>query len=316
VQEIHGDEEGLVAAAGADYANGGQDAYYGSHLDSYGNSQLPSGPQWIGAISGPSPHIQMTQAQRSHTPLTSSSSGYMRQSPAVYGSDSEYVTSISAPSHKQMFDHSSLYPPHLGMMDPSSGPGPIRRHRSMTPSLIRGENVRRSMTASTDFGSPGRGYHPYAIPISGYVSQSSTSTQSSPASYHVPLEYTSSQAASIGNVTRSEPTHRSSSNGQQLQDQMHQMLNLDQTDDGMFANTTASSSGQQTYDEIYRTESPLPFAGAAPSGPGSQFNKHLTGHDQGMYTPLPETQVDQFVSHTVDAGYFSSLSQPHHHVSM
>lgn len=315
VQEIHGDEEGLVAAAGTDYANGSQEVYYAPQLDPYGNSQLSSGAQWTGAVNGPSSHNQMAQAQRSHTPLTSSS-GYMRQSPAVYGSDSEYVTSISAPSHKQMFDHSSLYPPHLGMMEPSSGPGPIRRYRSMTPSLIRGENVRRPMTASTDFGSPGRGYHPYAIPVSGYVSQSSASTQSSPASYHVPLDYTSSQAASMGGVSRSESTHRSSSNGhQQLQDQMHQMLNLDQVDDSIFTHTSSSSS-QQPYEEVYRTESPLPFAGAARSGPGSQFNKHIAGHDQGMYTQLPDTQADQFVSHTVDPGYFSALSQPHHHVTM
>jgi len=119
----------------------------------------------------------------------------------------------------------------------------------------------------------------------------------------------------MGSIVRPESAHRSNSNGQQLQDQMHQMLNLEQVDDSMFANNAASSSGQQTYDEIYRTESPLPFAGA-PSGAGTQFDKHIPGHDQGLYTPLPETQADQFVSHTVDAGYFSGISQPHHHVSM
>jgi transcription factor STE12 len=324
VQEVHGDEEGLVAAPGADFTHGGQDAFFASHLDPYGNSHLPSGAQWAGALNAPSPQIQMAQvhAQRSHTPLNSSPAGYMRQSSALYASDPEYVTSISAPSHKQMFDHSSLYPPHLSVMETSSGAaGPIRRHRSMTPSLIRGENIRRPMTASTDFGSPGRGYHPYAVPISGYVSQSSASTQSSPASYHVPLDYASSQAGSMGSIGRPDSAHRSNSSGQQqqqqqqqLQDQMHQMLNLEQVDDSIFANNAASSSGQQTYDEMYRTESPLPFAAGGPSG--SQFDKHMPGHEQGLYTPLPESQADQFVSHTVDAGYFSDISQPHHHVSM
>ena len=301
VQEIQGDEEGLVAAPGSDYVRGG---YFSAQLDTYGGgSQVQSNGQWPGALTAASPHQQaMAQMHRSHTPLSSSPAGYLRQAP-LYGSDSEFVTSISAPAHKQMFDHPSLYPSSaLGLMEASSGPGPIRRHRSMTPSLIKGENLRRPTTAtSVDFSSS-RGYHPYAVP--GYVAQSSSSAQSSPASYPVPLDY-APQAGVMGSASRPSSTHRSNSTGQQLQDQMHHMLNLEQMDDGLFAEPVP---GSQNYEEMYRTESPLPFTSAS-SGPNPvSYSSHFT-------PSMPETQTDQFASHAVD-GYFSSVSHPHHPVSM
>jgi transcription factor STE12 len=192
-------------------------------------------------------------------------------------------------------------------MEASSGPGPIRRHRSMTPSLIKGENLRRPTTAGgSEFTSTGRGYHPYAVP--GYVSQPSSSAQSSPASYPVQLDYPPSQAGgAIGSLSRSSSTHRSSSGGQQLQDQMHQMLNLEQMDDGLFSSHTEPAPGQQGYEEIYRTDSPIPFAGAQP---GSSYSS------TPFATSMSDTQADQFSSHSVDPGYFSSVPQPHHHISM
>jgi transcription factor STE12 len=309
VQEIQGDEEGLIAAPGSEYTRGSQGAFFPSQLDSYGNSQVHSGAHWPGPTTALTPHQQaMAQLHRAHTPLPSSSAGYMRQSP-LYGSDSEFITSISAPAHKQIFDHSSLYPQHLGLMDSSSGPGPIRRHRSMTPSLIKGENLRRPTTAtSAEFTSTGRGYHPYAVP--GYVSQPSSSAHSSPASYPVPLDYPSAQAGTMSNVSRSSSTHRSNSAGQQLQDQMHQMLNLEQMDDGLFSNHPEPAPAQQGYETMYRTDSPIPFAGA-------QSGSMSTSYSSTPFTSsMPETQVDQFTSHSVDPGYFSSVSQPHHHVSM
>ena len=305
VQEIQGDEEGLVVAPGSEYTRGphGQGAFFPAQMDSYGSSQAP----WPG-MTAPSPHQQaMSQLHRSNTPLSSSPAAYPRQA-QLYGSDPDFVTSISAPAHKQLFDHTSLLPQHLGLMDASSGPGPIRRHRSMTPSLIKGENLRRPPTAGSEFASPGRGYHPYALP--GYVSQpSSSSAQSSPASYPVTLDYPP-QAGAMGSVSRSSSTNRSNSSGQQLQDQMHQMLNLEQMDDGMFSNHVEPPPSQQNYEEIYRTDSPMPFA-SAPPGPIP------TPYSSTPFTPsMPEAQADQFSSHSVDAGYFSSVVQPHHHVSM
>jgi hypothetical protein len=175
----------------------------------------------------------------------------------------------------------------------------------MTPSLIKGENLRRPPTATgAEYASPGRGYHPYAVP--GYVSQPSSSAQSSPASYPVPLGCPPAQAGAMGSVSRSSSGHRSNSSGHQLQDQMHQMLNLEQMDDGLFSN---HSEPQQPYEDMYRTESPMPFT-SAPSGSASN------SYASTPYTAsMPETQTDQFAS-AVDAGYFSSVPQPHHHVSM
>jgi len=292
VQEIQGDEEGLVVAPGSGFARGS--FFQTTQMDPYGSS---SNAPWSGNMTG---QQSLAQLHRSHTPLPTSPAGYLRQSP-LYGSDSEYVTSISAPAHKQLFDHASLYPPSLGLMDASSGPGPIRRHRSMTPSLIKGENLRRPTTAtSSDLSSSSRGYHPYAVP--GYVSQSSSSAQSSPASYPMPLDY--------GNMSRPGSTHRPSSGGQQLQDQMHQMLNLEQMDDGIFANHVDPPTGQQSYEDMYRTESPIPFA-AASSGQTS------TSYSSSHFPSSMSETHDQYASHhSADSGYFSSVPQPQHHVSM
>jgi transcription factor STE12 len=175
----------------------------------------------------------------------------------------------------------------------------------MTPSLIKGENLRRPTTATS--GEHSRGYHPYAVPA--YVSQSSTSAQSSPASYPIALDY-SSQPGSMGNISRPGSTHRSNSGGQQLQEQMHQMLNLEQMDDGLFAHHVEPPSGQQNYDEMYRTESPIPFAAASS---GSTSASYSSGH---FSSSMSDTQTDQFASHSVNPGYFSTIPQQHQHVSM
>ena len=278
VQEIQGDEEGLVSA-------NGQEALIQPQFEQYGHFQFPSVGQWSGGLHPQSPMQQSSgQLSRSNTP------GYtMRQSPSAYGgSDSEFVGSISAPSHKQIFDHSALYPARL--ME-SSGPGPIRRHRSMTPSLIKGETGRRTLTStSSEYGSPGRGYHPYAVPLppSSYVSASSNSAQSSPASYPMPLDFPSSQAGSISGLSRSNSTHRSTSSTGHLQDQMHRILNIDQMDD-----TTSfhASPNQQTgFDGVYRSESPLAYP------------TEVSPHDAGLFTA--DAPVDQFGSHAVESTYF------------
>ena len=118
----------------------------------------------------------------------SSSAPYHSYPGRVAGS----YTPASAPPHKSAFDQPSLYTQSLEHSQPS-GPGPIRRHRSVTPSLAQnGELIRRPITAASmsDYraASP-RGYHPYAGALaSGHAPNSST--RSSPAGYHIPLEPT------------------------------------------------------------------------------------------------------------------------------
>lgn len=132
-----------------------------------------------------------------HRPNSSISSMAGYPVNGVNGTAEEYVTSMSmsAPSHKQAFDHTGIYPP--GLLDSAANPtppsssstnpsaaaavanpstsvpnpvgtpalvnaalaGPIRRHRSMTPSLIGrtgAESIRRPMSTVSN-GSNGRG---------------------------------------------------------------------------------------------------------------------------------------------------------------
>ncbi|KAJ7446070.1 hypothetical protein FB451DRAFT_1375962, partial [Mycena latifolia] len=106
----------------------------------------------------------------------------------------DFVTSISAPSHKQVFDHGSLYPPGM-LLESSTGAGPIRRHRSMTPSLVHnGEPIRRPLTSNSNSGefagvlgaSPSsRGYHPYAY--GSAAGSRAGSAHSSPSYNSIPL---------------------------------------------------------------------------------------------------------------------------------
>jgi transcription factor STE12 len=103
-------------------------------------------------------------------------------------------TPVSAPPHKSGFDQPTMYAQSLEHSQPS-GSGPIRRYRSVTPSVAQnGDLIRRPITAASmsDYrtASPApRGYHPYAGALaSGHAPNSSA--RSSPAGYHVPLEPT------------------------------------------------------------------------------------------------------------------------------
>ena len=103
-------------------------------------------------------------------------------------------TPASAPPHKSGFDQPTLYSQSLEHSQPS-GSGPIRRYRSVTPSVAQnGELIRRPITAASmsEYRSASpvpRGYHPYAGALaSGHAP--SSSTRSSPAGYHIPLEPT------------------------------------------------------------------------------------------------------------------------------
>jgi transcription factor STE12 len=186
--------------------------------------------------------------------------------------DSYAAASLSAPSHKQSFDHPTMY----AFEDASIAGdiGPARRHRSVTPSLVRsggagsgaavGNGIRRPMTSSggSDFGSPasvhsslssasahsasGRGYHPYASASNSRAG----STTNSPQVHSTPLRSDSraSNYSSHGGVGG-------------LHEQMRQLI------------MTSGNPGAGEEGMIMRTESPQMFAYQAESP--AHFNVDL-----------------------------------------
>jgi len=185
----------------------------GTHASpAFSTISAPSPPP----LQPPLPPPSSIQHLRSRSSLMLTSPGYRTHSSSSSisgygGGGAEEFASMSAPSHKLAFDHAALYPPAsttttttstnnatgAGGIDPmSGGSGPIRRHRSMTPSVMRGgEGVRRSQHGTPDYdGSPRsssglgmvagtRGYHPYANPGAGAGAGAYGSTHSSPSGF-------------------------------------------------------------------------------------------------------------------------------------
>jgi transcription factor STE12 len=107
--------------------------------------------------------------------------------------------SMSAPSHKQTFDHATMYPQSLLLENANlaGGIGPMRRHRSMTPSLQRGGDIRRPSTASSNNGSADyAGVHPGGGGGSPGSIHSVSSSLSNQRAYH-PYSRSSSRANSV-----------------------------------------------------------------------------------------------------------------------
>ncbi|OSD03779.1 hypothetical protein PYCCODRAFT_1424464 [Trametes coccinea BRFM310] len=336
VHEVQGDEEGLLTTTGpvsltgaalANSASSDGTSDQGVFYDSAGNvlraspetspylsaTQHSPESQWATIPpSHPHPHSSQHQQQQQQPPASAVGLHIAARLDASYhtaGALGDYVTSISAPSHKLTFDHGALYPPELALSaggSPSGsgsagGPGPIRRHRSATPSIPRyAESIRRPFSAalsdsangnanangSGQGGSAGssaagssagnRSYHPYAVP-GHHQPSSSRSAQSSPMAYSVPLGY---------DAPRHPHPHghsRSSSSGQ-LQEQMRQMLSLDQMD--------AESMAQQYAAAMYRTDSPMQYGADA----------------YGMSSAHQQQQQQQQPSE-----FFSHLNQHPHH---
>jgi len=364
-RDVQGDEEGLMMQAGGPgmpYVDRGQaqgqDVYYTPGAAGAASTAPFSAPadfsdtQWAGARPHPSPSFSAVSVpspppgtvpliRSNRSSLTGPPAGYMRQhshsssssaSSSVYNED--YATSMSAPSHKQAFDHASLYPP--GMLESAGGAGPIRRHRSMTPSLIRnGEQVRRPVTAASgEFAAVagstpgsgsgvGRGYHPYAY---GSSSQSRNgSAQSSPSVYPIPLagEYVTQQM------------HRSDSRSSSLGGQMMNM-NLDQGQSGeasgaaadMFGNAVATG-GTYGGGDMYRSESPMPFATTESPVPyTTELPVQFAGegyHGHGQHAATAPAQFDKhgfyvgdgmeqgpYAGQGMDDGYYSHPQHPQH----
>ncbi|RDB18231.1 hypothetical protein Hypma_000621 [Hypsizygus marmoreus] len=295
IRDVSGDEEGLIMRTDGSFA---PDLYYSttstsSSFPSTGNPQHQSDfdVNWsvrphpspaFSTISAPSPPPgSMPHIRSNRSSLNGPPSGYRTHSSSssvsssAYGED--FITSISAPSHKQGFDHATLYPP--GMLESAAaaavnngGPGPIRRHRSMTPSVMRnGDPIRRPMTASStgDYqgsGSPGsssgvalanaRGYHPYA----SYGSSSSRagSTHSSPSAFSIPL---AAEYAPHPNMRRSES--RSSMTG--MQEQMRQMMSMNIDGGGQASASSVGGMYHRTESPFVQTDSPAAFTTELPS---------------------------------------------------
>jgi transcription factor STE12 len=272
LHDVQGNEEGLVTNNPMSYIPNGtgsvplvgtHDAYYPGSNNSTMHYPVSSSPE-PGSY-GADPSSSASWAARSaSTPSFNSVSIPSPQarmssvgSVAAYNSMGECMTSMSAPSQKATFDHGSIYPSYLRGM--SSGPGPVRRHRSVTPSVAHyGESIRRPYSAAmTDLpAANNRSYHPYAVSSGSH----SSSAQSSPGSYHIPLDYGSAFPGQIpASLARSGSGSRPGSS--HLQEQMSQMLNLDSMETESMGYTSESSGNG--YGGIYRTDSPASFANSS-----------------------------------------------------
>ncbi|KAI0632755.1 hypothetical protein C8Q77DRAFT_1278921 [Trametes polyzona] len=335
VHEVQGDEEGLLTTTAPVALTGGASAPAGvvDGADTDGHSQqlfYDASGQILRASPETSPYLAPNQNQPSpdaqwasvpsqpaqstapssafsatgtvtglHLANNTAASAAAARMDASYhtGAMGDYVTSISAPSHKLTFDHAALYPPELAL----NGPGPIRRHRSATPSVPRyGESIRRPYSAAlsdsgnSNSGANGSGgapaprsYHPYAI-AGHHHAPASHSAQSSPMAYTVPLGAAGAYDASAAPVRH--PGHSRSSSSGQLQDQMRQML-LEQQHQQQFAAVAA----QETYAGMYRTDSPMPYGGEAYDMEMAHQHQHQQHqHQQSVYG---QGLVDQYAAH-------------------
>ncbi|OJT14454.1 Transcription factor steA [Trametes pubescens] len=345
VHEVQGDEEGLLTTSGSVALTGGaapadgsdvegqrQALYYDStgqilraspETSPYLAGQPSPDSQWVSVPAAPLPLPQQQQQQPQAsafaggaTPNSLHLANARLDASYHTGSMGDYVTSISAPSHKLTFDHAALYPHELAL----NGPGPIRRHRSATPSIPRyGESIRRPYSAAmSDSGNTtvgatpasapnSRSYHPYAMAGHHAVSHSA---QSSPMAYTVPLSG-GYDAAPVRHAAHS----RSSSSGQ-LQEQMRHMLSLEQIDAGsMAAQYAAVQEGQQqqqqqSYAGMYRTDSPMPYNGVGDAYEMEIAHQHQHQHPHQQPAYLQDQYVaQQQLQHQQQSEYYA---HPHH----
>ena len=350
VRDVSGDEEGLIMRATPGFVSEGGNGYFhapptypdGNDPRSWTGTGVHASPAFS-TISAPSPpplqpllpppssthHIRSRSSQlmtspgyRTHSSSSSVSTGY--------GGAEEFV-SMSAPSHKLAFDHPALYPPPStattsatndtgssgagGVDSMPGGPGPIRRHRSMTPNMMRGSEagVRRSQHGTPDYdGSPrsssglglvgARGYHPYANPGAGPAAGAYGSTHSSPSAFSmVPLggggaaDGYGAAAAATGGLRR--PDSRGSLGMAGVNEQMRGLGVA-----GVYSRTQSPFGAQTDSPAVYSTELP----------PVQQGYGH--GHSQqpreggGGYVGM-----GGYVEGMGGEGYFQTQVQAHHH---
>ncbi|KAG9310898.1 STE like transcription factor-domain-containing protein [Chiua virens] len=190
LHDIQGDEEGLVAATGsmtsnwnAISSNPALSAYYSQNVSAAVNTPSPDGElPHLGFL--PSMEASnMTWGNLSHMSSTSDSASSQCREPLM--------ASLSAPPCRPEFDQVSL---HRSVMTRGVA-GPVRRHRSMTPTLLRGFDRGQSP--------PSRGYHPYP-PVSASRTSSGTS---SPSSLSCSPDMSSMSPVSIGDSSVSTQPH-------------------------------------------------------------------------------------------------------------
>ena len=274
VHEVQGDEEGLVMAAGAVPVVGpSEDSFYPAQ------PMNPSAEQGNYLQAEGSPNSQWATV-RPHSSMSYNGGHPMRMSPPAFGVSGDYGLSLSAPSHRATFDHAALYPPELDV----GGPGPIRRHRSVTPARF-GENIRRPYSVASDHGVPvGRSYHPYAHAYSA---------ESSPMAASVPLGYVGN--APMASLSRGHSRPGSSSSGE-LQDQMRHMMTLQQQQQQPQQQPEMDPMLAGAYSAPFRTDSPMQYA--TTSGNEYELVNMLPAEDAGQQIPmyglygLPEQQGD------------------------
>ncbi|TEB23880.1 hypothetical protein FA13DRAFT_1399158 [Coprinellus micaceus] len=291
VQEVQGDEEGLLMVANHStnyYPLQSSSALFSANSTDFGSD----GSQWtrpqpspaFSTISMPSPNLGNINLRSNRNSIGSSPGNYLQQlqghsaNPSMSSSYGEDFGAVSAPSHKASFDHGNLYTSNMVLDDSSTGVGPIRRHRSMTPSHARnGEPIRRPGTANSnngDFNSLGstpasvgsasstsshRGYHPYAA---GFNSSSrSNSAHSSPNLHNIQL----ANAGEYGHIRSSSRSsnYAPAAGVMQVQEQMKQMMSMG-GDVSMAGQEATSAFGEPMFRTdspafVGQTESPAPF---------------------------------------------------------
>ena len=185
LQEIQGDEEGLVTATGlgpnwnAVASNATISGYYSHTVAAVVDTPSPDGDL---------PHLGFLPPVDASHMTWANLSQHDAGSPHTRG---PMIPPLSASTCRPEFDQVSL---HRSVMARGVA-GPIRRHRSMTPSLLRGFDRGQSP--------PSRGYHPYP-PVSTAPSRASSST-SSPSSLACSPDIAAMSPVSIGDTSASGP---------------------------------------------------------------------------------------------------------------
>ncbi|KAH8114880.1 STE-domain-containing protein [Phellopilus nigrolimitatus] len=235
----------------------------------------------------PSPAFSTASAPSSQaryaTTYGTSAGAYHMQSeyPPSFSAPSS-AGSVSAPAHKQTFDHASLFPPALGLQGLSSSgagvAGPVRRYRSVTPTIARSseQQIRRpSSTTNTLESSPlagggPRAYHPYAQ----YSNPAIGSAHSSPAPYQAQLEYT--QSLEQQHPQQYQQAH-SPPNASVFQEDLQTLIGLDATmgpalggfEDVAATATGIAASGATNYADVYQDQTAVQTQAHYEAGPGT-----------------------------------------------
>lgn len=335
VQEVQGDEEGLLMVANHGsgyYPMQSSSALFSGNSGDFGSDSAqwtrPQPSPAFSTISMPSPNMGNINLRSNRNSIGSSPANYLQQlqghsaNPSMSSSYGEDFGAMSAPSSKASFDHGNMYTSNM-VMDDSAGPGPIRRHRSMTPSHARnGEPIRRPGTAnsSSDFNAMGatppsvgsgsstsshRGYHPYA----GFNSASrSNSAHSSPSLHNIQLGNAAEYGGHMRSSSRSSNYAPPGSGVMQVQEQMKQMMSMGGGDINMGGQEVGGAFGEPMFRTdspafVPQTESPAPFSVDLPN----QF-----AYNPGMAPPNHSATMPVQFSQQQQQGPFGDAHYPQH----